>query len=193
MGACTAGSLSPAQFSFSFPRPNSSSAQRGPRSLLSFSFRVADRWAPLVGRRLPRAEFEQDSVESMATPSPSLVSPALISRRLDSFDPQPKTRALRVAIAANPRFDSPPSIRALETAFVAFDSSSRLPFSPLSRALSCSCDLAVVPEPLFAVVSLQSFSQANHDEKPSSLASDSLVSGEVPAERRRAPPRKLPL
>nr|CAB3464076.1 unnamed protein product [Digitaria exilis] len=119
-------------------------------------------------------------------------SPGLISRRPDPLSFKPQTLGFRRRRV--------PSRLIVELRVKV----RKLP-SPLSLSLSLSrvpVELAVVPSrrspsqaltnPKNRLPAFPASSQANHGEKPSSLASDSLVSGEVPAERRRAPPRFAP-
>nr|CAB3451798.1 unnamed protein product [Digitaria exilis] len=182
-------------FSFSplaQPRPNFLSGpfrRRGPvvRFLFPFFLPVADMWARPVSFHGRDSSGESEPFPRRFAPRASF--PAFISRRPTLsclLNPKP---SFRVAIAA---LLAAVAIRAFEITFVAPSSSSRFALrfgTPISR----SCALVVVAEPPFTVESFLPLSRANHGEKPSSLAPVSSKSGEVPAARRHAPPRKLPL
>nr|CAB3466516.1 unnamed protein product [Digitaria exilis] len=161
-----------------------------PSRLSSFSLSLADEWAHLV---------RPDSLLSHGRARLDLRFP---SRKASPCFPRPKSAASVVAlaaIAANPSFQPP--LSRLE-----FVSESLF---PLSRALSCSCDLTVVPEPPLAVASFRlcailvenpqnrlplapASSQAKNRLKPSFLGPDFPTPARFPAKRRRASSPALP-
>ncbi|KAF8655897.1 hypothetical protein HU200_060851 [Digitaria exilis] len=134
-------------FSFSplaQPRPNFLSGpfrRRGPvvRFPLSFSLFASLTGGPHLSVVVFFPEpIHGDAVSVSLLGAQALVSPALISRRLDSFEPQPKARVSMVRAAA--------AIRPFEVVFAASNSSSRL--SPSRRRRNRTAARRREPPPL---------------------------------------------
>nr|CAB3472523.1 unnamed protein product [Digitaria exilis] len=158
--------------------------------------------APSSSSRRPRAGLLRRVRASPGSASLSLgaqaLFPAFIRRSSSSLDPQPEIpsfrRLLACAAAANPSFAPLPQFE-LPSAFSPLQPHRQARFPSLSRSLeapSRHSSSRASSNPQNRLPTSPASSQALNRPKPSLLALVSPNSGELPVERRRAPPFGLP-